>query len=63
MQPQYLLGSVGHSNQIHTDSGNSQMYSHTWPRFDGVSFAFIYIYEGKNKVILSMKRLVCLITF
>ena len=28
-----MLGSVGHCTQMHTDSGNSQMYSHTWPRF------------------------------
>ena len=33
------------------------------PVLTGFSFAFIYIYDGKNKVILSMKHLVCLITF
>ena len=33
------------------------------PVLTGFSFAFIYIYDGKNKVILSIKHLVCLITF
>lgn len=28
------------------------------PVFTGFSFAFIYIYDGKNKVILSIKHLV-----